>query len=203
MIKQILTIILAAVLPVAASAASAKQTLDKTCAKINGAGSVTAKFTAEYNGAPVSGSITIAKQKFNMVGPDFGTWYNGNDLWSYSKQAGETTLTYPIGDELLEINPFDIIRNYSSMYTASKVSESNGQCVVKLQSIKQGQMVSVALVTIDTSTWLPTAIDATFTNGTSMKIAISDAKVSDKAPAASVFEYPADKYPGVEVIDLR
>ncbi|MDE7375326.1 MAG: hypothetical protein K2N16_00590 [Muribaculaceae bacterium] len=203
MIKKLLTIMLAAILPLAASAASAKQALDKASAKINDAGSVTAKFTATSNGITAAGSITIAKQKFNMIGADFGVWYNGNDLWSYSKDAGETTLTYPIGDELLEINPFDIIHNYSALYTVSKVSEAGGKCVVKLKSIKQNNMVSTALVTIDTSTWLPTAIEATFTNGSTMKIAITDAKVSDKAPAASTFEYPANKYPGVEVIDLR
>lgn len=203
MIKQILTILLTAILPLAASATSAQQALDKASAKINGAGSVTAKFTATSNGVAASGTITIAKQKFCMVGADFGVWYNGNDLWSYSQQAGETTLTYPIGDELLEINPFDIIRNYSAVYTASKISEADGKCVVKLQAKKQSNMVSSALVTIDTSTWLPTAIDATFSNSSTMKITISDAKISDKAPASSTFEYPANKYPGVEVIDLR
>lgn len=203
MIRHILTIILTALLPIGASAVTAQQALDKTSAKINGAGSVTAKFTAAVDGGAISGSMTIAKQKFNMIGQDFGVWYNGNDLWSYNKLAGETTLSYPVGDELLEINPFDIIRNYSAMYSASKVSEANGKCVVKLQSLKQGQMVSKALVSIDTSTWLPTSIDVTFVNGGSMKITITDAKVSDKAPSASTFEYPANKYPGVEVIDLR
>lgn len=203
MIKKILTIMLAAILPFAASAASAKQALDKASANINGAGSVTASFTATSDGGTVYGTITIAKQKFNMIGQDFGVWYNGTDLWSYSKQAGETTLSNPVGDELLEINPFDILRSYSSMFSVYKVSEANGKCVVRLQSSKPGQMVSSALVTIDTSTWLPTAIDATFTNGMSINIAIADAKVSDKAPAASAFEYPANKYPGIEVIDLR
>lgn len=203
MIKHILTIILAALLPIGASALTAQQALDKTSAKINGAGSVTAKFTATIDAGAISGSMTIAKQKFNMVGQDFGVWYNGNDLWSYSKQAGETTLSYPVGDELLEINPFDIISHHSSLYSATKVSEGQGKCIVKLQSIKQGSMLSHAIVTIDTSTWLPTSIDVTFTNGSAMSIDITDAKVSNKAPAAAVFEYPASKYPGVEVIDLR
>lgn len=203
MIKHLLTIIITVLLPLAASAVSAKQALDKTSATINGAGSVTAKFTATTDGGSLSGTLTIAKQKFNMIGQDFGVWYNGNDLWSYSKQAGETTLSYPVGDELLEINPFDIIRNYATLYSASKVSEGHGKCVVKLASIKQGSMVNTAMLTIDTATWLPTSIDVTFTNGATMKIAITEAKVSDKAPAASAFEYPANKYPGIEVIDLR
>lgn len=203
MIKHILTIILAALLPIAASAVTAKDALDKTSQKVNSAGAVTAKFTATGDGATISGTLTMAKQKFCMLGDDFGVWYNGTDLWSYSVQAGETSLSCPLADELMEINPFYIIRNYSNIYTASKVSEGKGKYVVKLQSVKKGAMVSTAIVTIDTSTWLPARIDVTFANGNTLAIAISDAVISDKAPGASTFEYPANKYPAIEVIDLR
>lgn len=202
--KHHFLLFIALIIPFALSATSAEEAMSKTAQKIADSPGIIAKFTAVgVNESSVGGTLTISKEKFSMVGADFGVWYNGDCLWSYTKQTGETTLSIPTSDELLEINPLDVISNYSAHYKASKLSDKNNKIIIKLTAKSKAISVQTAILSINTSTWLPEEITATFSNSSTMLISIASAKVSAAAPPQSTFQYPASKYPGIEVIDLR
>lgn len=204
MLRNYLLILISYIFPFALSAMSAEEAMSKTAQKIADAPGITAMFTAVgQTSAPISGKLTISKEKFSMLGDDFGVWYNGNCLWNYAKQTGETTLSIPTSEELMEINPLDVISNYSTHYKATKISDKNNKIIIKLTAKSKGASVQTALLTVNTSTWLPEEISATFSNSTTLQISIASAKVSAAVPAQSTFQYPASKYPGIDVIDLR
>lgn len=194
---KVTAILMALLLPMIAYATSANDALAKASAKITSANSITAKFTGS-----AAGTLTVSGQKFAMVTGGFGVWYNGKDMYTYSKQSGETAITTPTKAELIESNPIEIIKAYKNNFTATKVSETGGKITIKLTPKRKSDNVKSATLVLNTSTWLPVSIDLTFSSNQRMTVNITSI-TEGNAMAASVFEYPKAKYPGVEIVDLR
>lgn len=186
-----------------ASAQSATQILDEATAKISRAASVSARFTADNDNLIMSGHLLMAHEKFFMSTGDSGIWYDGQNLWSYSKQSGECNLTEPTETELMEVNPFYIITLHKRNYKASLKNKGKSECTILLTPVGSASEVKSATLVMDMATKLPKAIDAQFANGTSLHITLSNVVLGTAAPAKSKFQFPAASYPGVEVIDLR
>lgn len=186
----------------AMAAVSASDIISKTAEKINNAESITALFTTDYGDNRHSGSLTIAKSKFVIKSKDYALWYNGVHQWAYSKATGETNLTIPTPDELMETNPFAIINHYKTRYDIRLLSSPAGTYKVEMTSRIRSAAITKAILTIDRSSYLPTSIYVTLSNDTSMTISISSAKTGGVLPATD-FEFPSAQYPGVEIIDLR
>lgn len=196
--KQRLTLLLTAIIaPLLLMAADANTVLAKTAAKLTSAKSVTAKFTGS-----ASGSITVSGNKFTMMAGGNGVWYDGTNMWTYSKKAGETSLTNPTKAELMESNPMEVIKAYKTSFNAKKVSEKGGRCTIKLTPKKKGSSVREATLTVNTSTWMPVSIDVIFSNSQRMTFNITSISEGG-ALTPSTFVYPASNYKGVEVVDLR
>ncbi len=195
--NKILTAIISLLLPVMAWAYTAQEVLDKASEKIRTAGAITASFSGTADGTMVTSG-----KKFSIDAGGFGIWYNGTDMWTYSQQTGETTLTSPTPSELLETNPMEIIKSYSSKFTPTKLGDQGGKFTMKLTPKAKNSNVKAATLVIDTRTWLPASIDMVMSNGSRFTLNIKSI-TEGKAPAASSFEYPEKKYPGIEVVDLR
>ncbi len=196
--RKIISFCLLLIMPFFASAAiTAQQAIDKAAKKIESAGALTAKF----NGS-MTGTLISSGKKFSIVADGFGVWYDGKDMWSFSSRAGETTLTSPTPSELLETNPLEIIKVNATKYTATKISENNGNYTLKLTPKTKGDNVKEATLVLNTATWLPTSINILFNNGSNFIINILSITEGGTAPA-STFVYPQNTYPGIEVIDLR
>lgn len=183
---------------------TAPQVMANAIKAINAAPSLEAKFTAKTSGAEsIAGSLRMRSDRFCMVTDAFGTWYDGTNMWSYSRSTGETSLTEPTDDELLEANPFFIVNQYSAYYKPEIVRHAAGAYVIRLRPATKNAPMKSADITVNGSTWLPTAITAQFDNGSEVSIDITSMHVLKSALPASAFVYPASKYQGVEVIDLR
>lgn len=186
-----------------ALAVTADEAIAKAIAAINSAPAITARFTAAMPDGSSTGQMTLARERFAIVAGNYGVWYDGTDMCSYYSTTGEASLTTPTPEELMEANPFDIISHCKSNFKAAIISDKAGRCTLRLTPLSKKASVKTATITLDTRTWLPTRVNATFDNGSDMKIEISDAKVLKSAPAKSAFQFPKEKYPGVEIIDLR
>lgn len=195
--KKFLTIMIALVLPAMAWALTAQEVLQRAASKIQTTGALTAKFTGS-----TAGTLVTSGKKFSIDAGGFGIWYNGSDMWTYSNQTGETTITTPTPAELLETNPMEIIKSYSSKFNATKVSEGQGKCTLKLTPKAKGENVRTATLVINTSTWLPSSIDLVMNNGSRFTLNIISI-TEGKAVSPACFEYPQKNYPGIEVVDLR
>ena len=199
----IMMCILALGLPLSTEAITADQVLAKTVAKINGSPSISASFTATTgDGARTTGTYTMSGRCFSLVSNDYASWYDGSNLWSYSRASGETSLSAPTADELIEINPLEVISSSSKSFKAKLLKQDSSKYTLELTPVRKDASVSRAIVTISAQTWLPVSVDASFSNSARMSIAIPSAKIGNALPK-SAFTYPAARYKGVEVIDLR
>lgn len=188
----------------AALALSAEDVLKNASAAITSGNGVTASFTVVSDGGkPLKGTFSMAGKKFSLVTAEYASWYNGTDLWSYSDQTGETTLSTPTDEELLEINPFEIISRYTQAYNVRSVKASADKAGVALTPKRKDASVKRAVVTVEKSTWLPSSIVIEFASGGSLSVSIISISKPGSPIAMSVFEYPLMLYQGVEVIDLR
>lgn len=190
-------LLMAIVAPIILMAADANTVLANTATKLTSAKSITAKFTGS-----TSGSITVSGKKFTMTAGGNGVWYDGTNMWTYSKKAGETSLTNPTQAELMEFNPMEVIKAYKTSFNAKKLNEKGGRCTIKLTPKKKGTSVREATLTVNTSTWMPVSIDVIFSNSQRMTFNITSISEGGSL-SPSTFVYPASSYKGVEVIDLR
>lgn len=187
-----------------ATAQSASQILGETAKIISSAPSVSASFsTVSPEAGNEKGTLLMAHQNFAMVTPKFGVWYDGENMWSYYQKNGECNLTEPSDDEVMEVNPFDIVTQYDRNYSATLEKKTKTEYTIRLTPLSQASEVKTATVVIDVESKLPKAIDARFRNGAAIAISLTNVTIGETAPPKSQFQFPEAKYPGVEVIDLR
>ncbi len=182
---------------------NADQVLSRCSAKLYEAPAIMAAFRASAGQTSVEGEMTISHEKFKMATSDYSVWYDGANMWSYYKSNGETYLSAPTMDELLEINPFVILNNFKNNYSAKVVQHQGGKYTLQMVPLSKTSQIKQATVTIDSSSWLPSSVTATFANDARVNITILSTTLINSAPALSTFVYPAKDYPSVEVIDLR
>lgn len=199
----ILTILAVVLTAMRGLALSGDEILKKTAATVNGAPSMTFKFTSTTgDGQKISGALTFCKARFAMTTNVQSVWYDGKTLWSYSPASRETNVSEPLPEELLEINPFDILNQYSSLYTVKKLTPIGKDERLELNARKTSMSVRRAVIVIDKATMLPKALDVTFSSSARMSIVITSAAKGKSLPA-SAFTYPKAKYPKAKIIDLR
>ena len=195
---------LAAICASGAYGQSASQIIADAAKKISSAPSLSASFTATSpQGASEKGTLLIAREKFAMVTSGYGVWYDGENMWSYYKQNGECSLTEPTEEELMEVNPFDIVSQCDKRYKAVLKKKTNTEFTIALTPLSHASDIKTATIVIDAATKLPKAIDARFANGGAIAISLTDVTVGAAVPQVSRFRFPVSQYPGVEVVDLR
>lgn len=189
--------------PVAARAAlTAEQVAQKAASVVADAKGLDVAFTLTVKGKTEKGSVKSAGQKFCVTLPDVTTWYNGRDLYTYNPRIGETTVSAPTAQELLDTNPLLYVRGGGSAYSYSfSPVRRNGKYVVDLTPRNSKNAVRKLTFTINSTTFKTERIVVT-TSGGAATIEITSFIVGSPAPA-STFEYPAKRYPNVEIIDLR
>ncbi len=185
-----------------AGAQTVESVLFPMMSKLNGGNSITVKFRTMAADASVAGSLTICRERFKMHTPHLSTWYDGRTLWSYNDAARETSVTEPTADELMEINPFDILNNYQKRFVTKIARRSATSTAVEFTPKAKGSAVKSATLTLNSSTGMPQAMNITFANGSKLKVDVTSV-AEGKAVAKSAFTYPANQYPNVELIDLR
>lgn len=186
----------------AQSKLTAEQVAQKAAAVISGAKGVTATFTVTSNGHTIKGSVKSAGNKFNVTLPDVITWYNGKALYTLNKRIGETTVTVPTAQELLESNPLLYVKGGSAAYTCRfSTVKRTGKYVVELVPKKQNTGLRKLTFTINSSSFHTERI-VVATSSTTATVDVTSFKTGTAAPASD-FEYPKAKYPKAEIIDLR
>lgn len=193
----------ALVLTFSASATSdAISILDKALERFKSVPSVTAAYTLTASGEKVSGRVSFAGNKFTMTSPTLLTWFDGSTQWAYNKANNEVTVTEPSADELAQINPFSIIDNFRNAYTAKTLDSPTGFVKIQLTAKDPKAEISVAEVTINDKSLLPSQIVLTTRNKQSISIILSSVATGKKYNIKA-FQFYAPNYPGVQIVDLR
>ena len=201
-VKVIFVFICVWLMAASARASEADAVLKNTVDKLKAAPSVVAQFALTQDGRTANGSITASQSRFVMSAGDMSVWYNGKTQWTMSRQAGECNITEPTADELAQVNPFEVLTSYTKYYTAKALKAAAGYKKIQLTPKSKSNEVSSAIVTINAKTRLPSQITVSLRNGSTISVKVTSINIG-KAVAAATFNYPAKKYPKIEVIDLR
>lgn len=192
-----------AILPVhGAGALTATQVAQKVAAAVNASNGLKVAYTLTVNGKASKGTLLSQGTKFALTMPQISSWYNGTALYTLNPKTQETTVVTPTAQELLESNPMLYVKGGGSGYTCTfSPVKRNGKYVVDLVPKTERGTLRKLTVTVAADTFRPERIVVTAGN-TTTTVDITQFTPGVSIPA-SAFEYPAAKYPRVEVVDLR
>lgn len=194
--------LLLAPLGAVAAESSAAAVLARASKAITAAPSVTARFTASNGSSqPVSGELTVADTRFEILTPQLSSWFDGRTQWAYSPDTKEVNITEPTPEELLEVNPVMVLQRMANEFSPRRLKGSATTDVLELLPKKSSQIKRM-VVTFNKKTAFPTEIKVTLTDGSTTTLKITSMQAGPNLPL-SRFQFPAKKYPGVETIDLR
>ena len=205
-IKNILSLLLIACCAVCSMAQSdASKYIDSVMAHAKKASGITAQFTMkgdERSGHYLQGTLMMKGEKFRLSTNDITTWYDGKTMWTYAASIGEVNITTPTRHELMEINPYLILDNYSNSFIVNELpSRIKGERVFRLTPTKRNTPFTSITVTIATAQQAPISFEININNNIT-QVAVT--QYNDKAQLpASTFTFDAASYPNVTVIDLR
>lgn len=188
----------------AADRTTAAALLERCTAAIKSAGAVSMDFTIAGNGGDFRGKITMSGNAFAMVVPGVRVWFDGRTQWTLLEDQSTVNITEPTLDELMESNPFVILSNYASRYSARRVegAPAGQKRVLLTPSGKSEAGILNATLTVSDRTSLPTQVDVMFNNGSEIKATVQSAnKIPRPNPAA--FRFNPKDYEATEIVDLR
>lgn len=179
------------------------QVLDKTIAVLSNQKGIEAKFSITNSGYTSKGEIVTASGKFKVKLPDISVWYNGRDLYTYNDNTGETTIVNPTSEELAESNPLAYVigaqKNYNVTFSTVK---KTGSYVLELTPKTKRSEVKRITLTVKKTDYIPERIVVEPAFGEPMRADITSFNRGIAIPSGE-FEYPKNKYPKAEIIDLR
>ena len=197
---SIVTLIMVALCVGAASSGGAL--LQRCAAKIKSAPSLSVTYTVSADGNTAEGLLVLQGEMFTISTPGMVSWYDGKSQWTYSDQIGEVNVISPTAEEVQQINPFAIVKSFSSSYSSEQVkSSSAGVTTLRLTANNRKSDISSADVTINDKTLYPTRIVLTMSNRQKVTINIKNVKAGGKLPVSN-FRFDAKRYPNVQVLSL-
>lgn len=203
-IKNILSILIMAMIPLAASpAVSADTILKRTAGKITSSRTLTANFTITgQSDTTIKGNAAVDGNKFKFSSSENSIAYNGKTQWTADASTREITIIEPEPDEIQQLNPFAVIKNYNSLYRCRLIASSGGSYRIEMLPKSGDGSITKILLTINSSDYMPTRLEMHLSDNSTVSINISDIKTGINIPA-SKFVLKASDFPGYEQIDLR
>lgn len=181
----------------------AAQIMQKSASALLKSGGVTASYTLKTGGASETGSISVKGKKFAITSSSRSIWYDGASLWTFDPEEKEVTLTAPTAADVASVNPYLLVSNYKTEYTARLVKGTvKGTYNIQLTPKNRQNYVKSATLCIRASNYMPVRMDVTDRNGNKTVIVVSHVKTGVKL-ADSVFRFTPKNHPGVKLIDLR
>lgn len=183
--------------------------LDKFSANALGAPSVSMKFDLvktdemENSRDTIKGSIILSKDSYRLEMDDNITWFNGETTWSYLLAEKEVTITRADRkDHSFQSRPSAIFSMYKKGYKCRLVEEKPASYTIDLypEDIKN-ELIRVRLFLGKPLLDLK-SFEYKKRDGLVITINVKEFNLRQK-PEPGSFTFQADKYKGVEIIDMR
>lgn len=185
------------------SAATATEIMNKAAATAKNAKGISGTFSVTTSGKSFTGSLKASGSKFSFLTPAASSWYNGKNMWTYNASSKETTLVTPTASEIAESNPLEYIRTYSANYSAAFSNKKiAGKYVITLLPKSKRNTIKSVEITLNGKTLKPERFIVTPKSGAATTVNVKSLDYASSIKA-SEFEYPKNKYPKVQIIDLR
>ena len=185
----------------------AKTILDAMSAKYKSVGAFSAKFSQKIENTmagveeEIEGKITVKGNKYKLDVIDNEIFNNGKEVWVYSPELKEVTVsTYNPDEE--EITPGNVYDIYKKGFKYALISNlSNGDRVIELDPESREKTYHKIRLIIDSKNELKTF--TVFERSGSKYIYNVKGFNPIASLADSFFTFDITKYKGVEVIDFR
>lgn len=165
---------------------------------------ISANYTViSENSQKETGIIKVQKEKFNITNPTVTIWYDGKTEWDYNINNNEVTVTNPSAEDISMINPYYLLSNYNNLFTSTlNKSKIAGTHCISLIPKSKNSSIQKAILYLRNKDLQPVRIDLTLDNKQTLTIVITNYK-SNQNFNNSTFTFSKEKYPNVEIIDLR
>ena len=203
-IKSLLLILILALgMNVAGAAVTAAGFMKDAANMLTSSRSLTSGFKIESAGQqPVSGSIAVNGDRFAITTPVSSTVYDGKTQWTISTSDKEISIFEPTSDEVAQVNPFAIIRNYNRDFNIKLLSADNAAVKIQLTPKQSGSTIKSVIITFAAASKQPQKMSITLDDGTTLHVSISNLNMKADIPE-SRFKVSQKDYPGYDIIDLR
>ncbi|MGI6048753.1 MAG: LolA family protein [Petrimonas sp.] len=212
--KYIFTLaaLLIAVFSFAQSSSSAKNILDKAFSAYENSKGIKMSFnvaTTDENGTAhqtQKGTALVKGNKFKIEMPTIDTWFDGKTQWVLMKDLNEVNISNPSSEEIASISPLALLSMYKTGYSLKNpvTKTINGKSVFVIDmtpTMSKSDFKNIS-VAIDKKTNTVLQVNITMKNGIKNKIDISDYNANHNFPDTD-FTFDKNKFPKVEVVDLR
>lgn len=202
--KKVILFLIAALASLTVTAGTGDAVFNKSIAAYKAAKGIAVRYSMSGAFGKSSGQIIMQGNKFCLTASNMICWYNGKTQWSYSTMSNEVSIMEPTAAELQVVNPFSVISNFQTSYTATLMKGNTNSNVVALKPKNpRTSQYSQVVVTISKKNNLPTAIVATMRDKSKISISLSNYQTGGNFPA-STFAYNKKLVPaGAQVVDLR
>ncbi len=189
----------------------ARVILDRVADKARNGEGYGVKFSAlTYMGDQLQGmsegSLIFKDDKFTCETEQMKTWFDGKTQWSLIYDSEEVNITEPTPEELIEINPYALLKLYKKGYSYYLLSEKQIDGVsfaeIVLEASSNKNDLQKLTLWINAKTNEPHTIDIVRSNGDTIHINIELVRVN-KNLSPNIFVFNEKAYPNVDVIDLR
>jgi outer membrane lipoprotein-sorting protein len=194
------------VIPLHAQNGKCNILLDNVIKEYDNSKGVSANFniSSESNGyvSEISGNIFLNGNRFAFTTDEMECGYDGETLWSYIKNNEEINLSIPEEDEIININPYLLLKNYNSRFKCSFAGKNGDLETILLTPKNDADNIQSVKVSINSKLLYPTRIEVV--NKDSSKIVIKVTNYNSRINVDnSKFIFDKKKFPNIEVIDLR
>ncbi|MCM1005252.1 MAG: outer-membrane lipoprotein carrier protein LolA [Prevotella sp.] len=186
-----------------AASPTAAQILQKSSSALLKSGGISASYTYKSGNYTESGTLSAKGKMFSLISPQRSIWYDGKSLWTLNPDEKEVTLSAPTAAEASSLNPYMLVSNYKTEYTAKLVTGTiKGTYNILLIPVNKSNMVKSATICIRSSNYMPVRLDVTDRSNNKASIIVTNVRTAQKFNN-STFVYNAKAHPGVKLIDLR
>lgn len=180
--------------------------LDKIVAEYDNSKGVSANFniTTKGNGynSEVGGKILLKDKMFSFKTSEMECGYDGETLWTYVINSEEINLSIPEEEEIVNINPYLLFKNYKERFKCSSATKSGDYETILLTPKHTNDVITNIKVTINSKVLYPTKIEIENKDKTKVIISVSNYNKNYNLDN-SKFIFNEKNYPNIEIIDLR
>lgn len=177
----------------------AKQILDKTFSAISSSNGIRLTFKGTQ-----SGELLMKKNKFYLNSNEIDTWFDGKTQWSYVAGNEEVNVSTPTSEDLQSVNPYYLLSSYKKGFNYKYVGQKtiNGKKVneVVLTPQKRDNISSITILITTNSQPLMIKVKDRNNRENTFQVTSYNNRLNLND---SQFRFNKNKYPNVEVIDLR
>ena len=186
----------------------AKSILDKFSEKALSASSVTMDFNlvildeVDNSSETSTGKIVIMGEMYHLELPDNIIWFNGTDVWTLTPEVEEVTINYPDTSSVNFITgPSELFTLYKKGYKQRMLEETLRGSVIDLYpEAIDADFVRIRLL-INKNIDL---VEAEYKRKDGYNLIIRVNSYDSKSRYnKSFFEFDKEKYPNVDIIDMR